>query len=62
MVARKLMSADITNPIESERLSMQLKANVPHPEGDGLIFYPKVELKTPEEVVDHALAYRTVDG
>jgi hypothetical protein len=35
VVARKLMSADITNPIESERLSMQLKANVPHPEGTG---------------------------
>ncbi len=57
-VARKLMTADIRNTIESERLSMQFKANVPHPERDGLIFYPKAELKTPEAVVAHALAHK----
>jgi hypothetical protein len=57
-VARRLMTADVANAVQSERLSRQLKSNIPHPEGDGLIFYPKVEFKTPEELVDYALAHK----
>jgi len=57
-VARRLMTADVANAVQSERLSRQFKSNIPHPEGDGLIFYPKVEFRTPEELVGHALAYK----
>lgn len=56
--ARRLMTADIENTVQSERLSMLFNANVPHPEGDGLIFHPKVSFAAPEELVSHALAYR----
>jgi hypothetical protein len=56
IVARRLMTADVANAVQSERLSMQFKANVPHPDGDGLIFYPKVAWATPEELLDKALA------
>jgi hypothetical protein len=56
-VARKLMTADVATTVQSERLSWHFKANVPHPDGDGLIFHPKIEFKTPQELVDHALAY-----
>jgi len=57
-VARKLMTADISSEVESERLSRQFNENVPHPDGDGLIFYPQIEFKTPEELVDYALSYK----
>ncbi len=56
-LARRLMAADIENTVQSERLSMLFKANIPHPEGDGLIFHPKIEFKTAEDLVAHALAY-----
>jgi colicin/pyocin-S2-like DNase family protein len=55
---KRLMTADVENPVQSERLSMLFNANVPHPDGDGLIFHPKVDLRSAEEVVAHALAYR----
>lgn len=57
-VARRLMAADVANTVQSERLSMLFKANVPHPDGDGLIFHPKVDLRSAEDVVAHGLAYR----
>lgn len=57
-VARRLMTADVENTVQSERLSMLFKANVPHPDGDGLIFHPKVDLPSAEEIVAHALAHR----
>src|SRR5258708_6542753 len=41
-VTRRLMTADVANAVQSERLSIQFKANVTHPEGDGLIFHPQI--------------------
>jgi hypothetical protein len=58
VVARKLMTADIENPVQSSRLSTLFRQNIPHPDGGDLIFYPKIEFKTPEELVDYALSYR----
>ncbi len=40
------------------RHQRQFDENVPHPDGIGLIFYPKIEFKTAEELVDYALAYK----
>lgn len=57
-VARKLMTADIANEVESARLADMFTENVPHPDGTDLIFYPKKEFKSPEELVDYALAYK----
>ena len=60
-VADRIMNCRFTSIVEDERLSRQFDANVPHPDGTGLIFYPKdpsVEFKTAEEVVDYSLAYR----
>lgn len=57
-VARRLMTGEVANAVQSERLSRQFKSSVPHPDGDGLIFYPKVEFRTPAELVDHALTHR----
>jgi hypothetical protein len=57
-VARKLMFADIKTELESAQLSRLFDANVPHPDGDSLIFHPKFEFETPEDLVDFALAYR----
>jgi hypothetical protein len=54
-VAGRLMAADVANTVQSERLSLLFKANVPHPEGDGLIFHPKIDFKSAEELVAHAL-------
>jgi hypothetical protein len=54
-VARRLMTADVANPVQSERLSALFKANVAHPEGDGLIFHPKIDFNSVEELVAHAL-------
>jgi hypothetical protein len=56
-VARRLMAADVANTVQSERLSMLFKANVRHPDGDGVIFHPKVDLRSADEIVAHALAY-----
>jgi hypothetical protein len=57
-VTRKLMTADISSEVESQRLSRLFAANVPHPAKGDLIFYPKIEFNTPEELVDYALAYK----
>jgi hypothetical protein len=51
------MTGDVANAVQSERLSTQFKFNVRHPEGDGLIFYPEIELRTPADVVDYALSH-----
>ena len=57
-VTRKLMTADIENEFESDYLSRLFDANIGHPDKHDLIFYPKIEFKTPEELVDYALAYK----
>src|SRR5258708_6222861 len=57
-VARKLMTADTENELETERLTRQFNASVPYPDGYCLIFFPKIEFKTAEELVDYALSYR----
>jgi hypothetical protein len=57
-IAKKLMIADISSDIEHERLGKQFNENVPHPDGTGLIFYPKIDFETAEELVDYALAYK----
>ena len=50
------MAAEIENTVQSERLSTLFNANISHPEGDGLIFHPKVAFNSAEELVAHALA------
>ena len=57
-VTRKLMTVDIADEFESMWLTALFAANIPHPDGTDLIFYPKIEFKTPEELVDYALAYK----
>jgi hypothetical protein len=57
-VTRKLMTADIADEFEATWLCELFVANVPHPAETDLIFYPKVEFKTPEQLVDYALAYK----
>jgi hypothetical protein len=61
-VTRKLMFADVRNEVESARLSGLFEANVPHPDGLDLIFWPKVEFDTPEALVDYALSYKAPKG
>ena len=61
-VTKKLMTADISSEVESERLARQFIENVPHPNGTDLIFYPKIEFKTAEELVDYALSYKKPKG
>jgi len=55
-LAARLMAAEIENTVQSERLSTLFNANISHPEGDGLIFHPKVAFNSAEELVAHALA------
>jgi hypothetical protein len=57
-VTKKLITADISSEVESQRLARQFNENVPHPDGTDLIFYPKIRFKTAEELVDYALAYK----
>ena len=57
-VTRKLMNADIRNEVDSARLAGLFEANVPHPDGTDLIFWPKIEFDTPEALVDYALSYK----
>ena len=57
-VTRKLMNVNFRNEVESARLVGLFNANVPHPDGTDLIFWPKVEFDTPEALVDYALAYK----
>jgi hypothetical protein len=49
---------DVPGHVETARLARQFNGNVPHPDGIGLIFYPKIEFKTAEHLVDYALAYK----
>lgn len=58
-LARQLMAGDVANAVQSERLSKRFTANVPHPEGDGLVFHPKIDFKTADDLVAHALAAAT---
>ena len=48
----------VRNEIESTRLCRMFRANVPHPDGTDLIYWPKVNFDNPEELVDYALAYK----
>ena len=57
-VARKLMTADVEDDLQASDLGRLFKANICHPAGTDLIFYPKIDFKTPEELVDYALAYK----
>jgi hypothetical protein len=57
-ITRKLMTADIANEFESNYLARLFNDNIPHPAKTDLIFYPKIDFKTPEELVDYALAYK----
>ena len=57
-VTRKLMNADVRNEVDSARLGGLFTANVPHPDGTDLIFWPKIEFDTPEALVDYALSYK----
>lgn len=57
-VTRKLMTGDLSSEVDSRRLSSLFVANTPHPDCHDLIFYPTVEFKSAEEIVDYALAYK----
>jgi hypothetical protein len=57
-VTRKLMNADARNEVDRARLAGRFEANVPHPDGTDLIFWPKIEFDTPEALVDYALSYK----
>jgi hypothetical protein len=57
-IAKKLMNTDVSSDVETERLARQFDGNVPHPDGISLIFHPKIEFKTAEDLVDYALAYK----
>lgn len=58
-VTRKLMAADVADEFEATWLSELFIANIPDPAGTDLIYYPTIEFKTPEELVDYALAYKS---
>ena len=57
-VTRRLMNGKERNEVDTARLADLFEANINHPEGTGLIFYPKIEFKTPEALVEYALSYR----
>jgi hypothetical protein len=57
-VTRKLLTNDFKNQIECNRLCSKFAANIRHPDGTDLIYWPKREFKSAEELVDYALAYR----
>jgi hypothetical protein len=52
------MNADTRNEVDSARSAGLFEANVPHPDGTGLIYWPKIEFDTPEALVDYALSYK----
>jgi Colicin immunity protein / pyocin immunity protein len=58
-LVRKIMDAEGSEE-EIDVWLDELERNVPHPEVSDLIFWPKKEPVTPEEVVDEALAYKPV--
>lgn len=60
-LVRRIMAGEGESQEEADRLVEQFLANVPHPEADGLIFYPDQYFghePTAEEVVDRALSYK----
>ncbi|HEX2653330.1 MAG TPA: hypothetical protein VHN11_06740 [Xanthobacteraceae bacterium] len=57
-ITKRIMTPETTSKIEHERLCNQFSANVPHPDGICLIYHPKIEFQTPEELVDYALSYK----
>jgi hypothetical protein len=57
-VTRKLLENDFKNEIELARLCSKFAENVPHPDGTDLIYWPKRDFRSAEELVDYALAYR----
>ena len=58
-LVRKIINVEGTEE-EIDEWEQELKANVPHPEVSGLIFYPEDEDVTPEEIVDEALSYKPI--
>jgi hypothetical protein len=52
------MNADTRNEVDSARSAGLFEANVPHPDGTDLIYWPKIEFDTPEALVDYALSYK----
>ena len=62
-LVRRIMAAEGDSQEEADRLVDHFLASVPHPEADGLIFYPDQYFDhepTPEEIVDRALSYRPI--
>lgn len=63
-LVRRIMAGEGGSQEEADRLVDLFLENVPHPEADGLIFYPDEYFghePTPEEVVDAALSYRPIE-
>ena len=63
-LVRRIMAAEGGTQEEVDRLVDLFLENVPHPEADGLIFYPEQHFghePTAEEVVDGALTYRPIE-
>jgi hypothetical protein len=57
-LVRKIANSEGTEEEINEWMEV-LRRSVPHPAVSGLIFWPK-EPKTPEQIVDEALAYRPI--
>lgn len=57
-VTKRLMDADVSSRIKSQRLTSMFKENIPHPDKTDLIYYPTIEFSTAEELVDYALSYK----
>ena len=63
-LVRRIMAGEGGSQEEADRLVDLFLENVPHPEADGLIFYPERYFghePTAEEVVDAALSYRPIE-
>jgi hypothetical protein len=63
-VANKLLTGDYPahNDIECTRLCRQFRANVPHPDGLDLIYWPKIHFENAADLVDYALSYEPEGG
>jgi hypothetical protein len=67
-IVDQLVRCDPADEDEQDRLLHLFEANVLHPRASTLIYFPHYELGpeyedrslTPEEVVDHALAYKPI--
>jgi hypothetical protein len=63
-VAKKLLTGDYPtqNDIECTRLCRQFRANIPHPDGTDLIYWPKIHFESAADLVDYALSYKPQGG